>query len=750
MGIEVVDIIEESKTRYLTYALSVVSSRAIPDVRDGLKPVQRRIIYAMLKNLSLLPSKNFRKSAAVVGEVLGRYHPHGDAACYEAMVRMAQDFSLRYPIVEGQGNFGSLDGDGAAAYRYTEARLREIAIELLGDIDSNTVTFRDNFDQTTLEPTVLPSRVPNLLMNGASGIAVGMATSIPPHNLSELCDALELLITTPDVPDTKIFQVIKGPDFPTACEILNTKEELREMYSTGRGSVRMRATWHLETEKPKGARNERRQIVFDSIPYGVDKSVIVEKIADVVVSKKINQVEDVRDESTEEIRIVLEVSQDAEIDKILAFLFKSTPLQSNFPVNLTVLVPSANKLSGRDKCQPMLLGLRAILEEFVLFRIEVVTKKLIFEKEQLEERVHVLQGVASIIDVLDKVIQEVRKSSSRGDAIERLQKVFKLSEKQAMFIVDLRVYQLTRTHLEEVISELEAKEKRISQIIAILGSDSKLRKEITTDLARIKSSYGDKRLCKVVTQYEVLEVSEADLVQDEEVYVIVTKDGWVKRIKSTNDPSGTRLRDGDSILFSAIASSKDTLTLFTSHGMAYSTDVFSISSTSGYGEPMQKIFKCSDGEVVISGKVTKENSKSEKLLFYSNQGIGYIGELKDCLSSKKAGKRVMRLKDGDLMRGVSSVGSGMLVLVSKNAYCLCIIESEAPELSIGAKGVQLIRPSKDDILVSVVSKKKSESIEIIHTKGEFEIKLSSFTIGKRGNKGDKIPQKRIGEIEVVK
>lgn len=745
MGIEVVDIIEESKTRYLTYALSVVTSRAIPDVRDGLKPVQRRIIYAMLKNLSLLPSKNFRKSAAVVGEVLGRYHPHGDAACYEAMVRMAQDFSLRYPIVEGQGNFGSLDGDGAAAYRYTEARLREIAIELLGDIDSNTVAFRDNFDQTTSEPVVLPSRVPNLLMNGASGIAVGMATSVPPHNLSELCDALELLITTPDVSDTKIFQVIKGPDFPTGCEILNTKEELRDMYSTGRGSIRMRATWKIEKEKPKGARNERTQIIFDSIPYGVDKSVIVEKIADVVVSKKITQVEDVRDESTEEIRIVLEVSQDAEIEKILGFLFKSTPLQSNFPVNLTVLAPS-----GPERTQPMLLGLRAILEEFILFRIEVITKKLTFEKEQLEERVHVLQGVASIIDVLDKVIQEVRKSSSRGDAIERLQKVFKLSEKQAAFIVDLRVYQLTRTHLEEVISELEAKEKRISQILAILGSDTKLRKEITTDLARIKKDFGDKRQCKVVTQYEVLEVTEADLVQDEEVYVIVTKDGWMKRIKANNDPSGTRLREGDSILFSAIASSKDTLTLFTSQGMAYSTDVYSLSATSGYGEPMQKIFKCNDGEVVIDARITKEKDAPKMLLYFSRSGIGYIGSSADCITNKKAGKRIMRLKDGDLMQGIAETGKGILALLSRSAYCLCLMESEVPVLSVGAKGVQIMRPGKDDILCAAVSKTKKESLEIVHDKGAVEVPVSSFTLGKKGNKGDKVPQKRIGAVEVVR
>jgi DNA gyrase subunit A len=745
VGIEVVDIIEESKTRYLTYALSVVTSRAIPDVRDGLKPVQRRIIYAMLKNLSLLPSKNFRKSAAVVGEVLGRYHPHGDAACYEAMVRMAQDFSLRYPIVEGQGNFGSLDGDGAAAYRYTEARLREIALELLGDIDSETVLFRDNFDQTTSEPVVLPSRVPNLLMNGASGIAVGMATSVPPHNLSELCDALELLVTTPDAPDSKIYQCIKGPDFPTGCEILNTKEELKDIYSTGRGSIRMRATYHIEKEKPKGARNEQTLIVFDSIPYGLDKSSIVEKIADVVISKKITQVEDVRDESTEVIRVVLELSQDAEVDKILAYLFKSTPLQSNFPVNLTVLVPS-----GPGKTQPMLLGLKAILEEFILFRLEVIQKKLEYEKFHLEERVHVLKGVASIIDVLDEVIKEVRKSASRSDAVSRLQKVFSLSEKQAQFIVDLRVYQLTRTHLEEVVAELSDKEKRIAEILAILGSDTALRKEVTTDLSRIRKIYGDKRISKIVSQYELLEVSEADLVQDEEVYVIVTKDGWIKRIKSSNDPSGTRLREGDAILFSAIANSKDVLTLCTSQGMAYSIEVYSVSATSGYGEPMQKVFKCNDGEIVVDAFIQKEKEESRELLFYTRGGLGYIGNSADCVSIKKAGKRLIRLKEGDTLSGITTVHKGMLALVTRQAYCLCLMDSEIPRLSIGAKGVQLVRPGKDDVLTGAVFKKRKESMLLVHSKGEAQVPLSSFTMGKRGNKGDKVPQKRLGAVEVVR
>ncbi|HMO18267.1 MAG TPA: DNA topoisomerase 4 subunit A [Oligoflexia bacterium] len=746
MSVEIVDIIEESRSRYLTYALSVVTSRAIPDVRDGLKPVQRRIIYAMLKNLSLLPGKNYRKSAAVVGEVLGRYHPHGDAACYEAMVRMAQDFSLRYPLVDGQGNFGSLDGDGAAAYRYTEAKLRELAIELLGDIDSNTVSFRENFDQTTEEPVVLPSRIPNLLMNGATGIAVGMATSIPPHNLVELCDALEALVSNPDISDSKIHQLIKGPDFPTACEILNSKQEMKELYSTGRGAIRMRATWHLETTKPKGMRNERRSIVFDSIPYGVDKSVLVEKLADVIISKKITQIEDVRDESTEEIRIVLDLAHEAEEEKILAYLFKSTQLQCNFPVNLTALVPSGSTGMGR----PVLLSLRSMLEEFVLFRLQVIRNKLEFERLSLEERVHVLKGVSLVLDVLEEVIREVRKSSSRGDAVSRLVKMFSLTQKQAEFIVDLRVYQLTRTHLEEVISELAEKEARVHEILRILSNDSALRKEVTDDISRIKKQFGDKRRSRIVSDFEIIEVSEVDLIQDEEVYVIVTKDAWLKRIKSSNDPAGTRLRDGDSILFSGIANSRDILTLYTNLGMSYSVEVFNLTSTSGYGEPMQKIFKCADGENVVCALLHRGGVRSGEVLVYSSGGVGYIGELQDTISIKKGGKRIIRLRDGDTFSGIVPVSKKQIVaFVTNSGYCLCVLESEIPRLGLGSKGVHLIKLSKGDELVGASTKGREDQLEIFHSKGKTELAVRSFTIGKRGNKGDKIPVARIGKVSKV-
>ncbi len=392
MAVVDVELLEESQQRYLIYALSVVSSRALPDVRDGLKPVQRRILYAMLNNLGLGPDKHHRKSAAVVGEVLARYHPHGDSACYEAMVRMAQDFNFRYPLVDGQGNFGSLDGDSAAAYRYTEARLTKLAIEIIGDIWQDTVAERDNFDQTVKEPVVLPARVPNLLINGASGIAVGMATAIPPHNLNEVIKALLVLLEDPSASDAKVCSPIKGPDFPTGCSILNSRSELKDIYETGRGAIRMRGDYKIEA----GSRG-KRLIVINSIPYSVDKSNLVERIADLIIQRKVPQLTDVRDESTDEIRVVLELGPDADADKAMAYLFKHTPLQQNFNVNLTALIPTDNPHVGR----PALCSLRQMLQYFVDFRIDVSKLKLSFEKRKLEERVHLLEGLIVILDALD-------------------------------------------------------------------------------------------------------------------------------------------------------------------------------------------------------------------------------------------------------------------------------------------------------------------------------------------------------------
>ncbi|MCL4146283.1 UNVERIFIED_CONTAM: hypothetical protein GTU68_017526, partial [Idotea baltica] len=736
-----VDLSDESRTRYLTYALSVVSSRALPDVRDGFKPVQRRILYAMLKDLRLGPDKHFRKSAAVVGEVLARYHPHGDSACYEAMVRMAQDFSLRYPLVHGQGNFGSLDGDSAAAYRYTEAKLRPIAVEAIGDIGQETVAERDNFDQTVKEPVVLPSRIPNLLMNGAAGIAVGMATAIPPHNLRDLVSALLLLIEEPDTANKKLVSKVKGPDFPTACLILNSKEELEDIYSTGRGPIRMRGV-HV-VEKIKRGKVSKPAVVISAIPYNVDKAQLVEKIADLIIARKVPQLVDVRDESTDIVRIVLELADRADAEKAMAYLFKHTPLQQNFNVNLTALVPTENPMVGR----PTLLSLKEMLQHFIDFRIEVTRCKLLFEKNKLDERLHLLEGLLCVIDVLDEVIAIVRKSDGRSDAAQKLQKRFKLSELQAFFIVDLRIYQLSRTNVDEVQDELNEKLKRVRAIEKILKSKKLLRAEVSRDLNRVVEEYGDPRKSVIEHKFQELQVDEASYIEHEQVHVVITSDGWTKRIRNTNDPQTTRLREGDSIFFTREVSTADTLLLFTSAGNVFGVQVLNIISTNGYGEPVQKLFQFGDGEQIVAallqgagGDVGQaELFKNREMLFYTEKGYGFRYDIAGLGVTTRKGKRVARLGKEDVLSGVIDVPQKLVLAVSSQGYGSLFIKDEITILSGAGRGVQLVKLPNDDSLVAVASCAKKDVVKLEVEGGKpRDVECKALTIGSRAKRGNKV------------
>ena len=736
MAIIDVELSAESQTRYLTYALSVVSSRALPDVRDGLKPVQRRILYAMANNLNLTPERGYRKSAAVVGEVLARFHPHGDSACYDAMVRMAQDFSLRYPLVDGQGNFGSLDGDAAAAYRYTEARLTNFAMEVIGDIGQGTVVERDNFDQTTLEPVVLPSRVPNLLVNGASGIAVGMATAIPPHNLRDVVKALLLLIETPEATDAKLISAVKGPDFPTGCLILNTPQELREIYTTGKGAVRMRSSYKMEKE-PRG----KEKIIITSIPYAIDKSALVEKIADLIIARKVPQLVDVRDESTDEVRIVLELATGADAEKALAYLFKQTTLQHNFNVNLTALIPSTNPHAGR----PQLLGLREMLQHFLDFRVEVTRSKLLFEKGKLDDRIHVLEGLVKIFDVLDEVIEIVRKSDGRSDAAARLQKRFGLTERQALFIVDLRIYQLSRTSVDEIVTELKEKSARVAEIVRILASEALLKGEVATDLKRVVDEFGDARRSEIVNEFEEPEFDKEDFVQHEQVHVVVTQEGWMKRIRTSNDPSTTRMREGDSLFYTAEADTRDMLVVFSNLGNVYGVPVFDLAATPGFGEPVQKILKFADNEQILSLRVVKREqldtggSALPDLFIYSARGFGFRVGMDQIVSAKRSGKRLMKLSDGDTVQGVVNADKQFVFLISAMGYGLHFLTSEVPKLNTGAKGVFLQKLPEEDKLVGAVSVGKGAKLTVTLEQGSpKELELSSMTIMTRARRGDKL------------
>lgn len=750
---------QESRDRYLTYALSVVSGRALPDVRDGLKPVQRRILYAMLQNLNLKPSNSHRKSAAVVGEVLARFHPHGDVACYEAMVRMAQNFSLRYPLIDGQGNFGSLDGDNAAAYRYTEAKLRELALEVVGEIDQETVPFRDNFDSTVVEPIVLPSRVPNLLINGATGIAVGMATSIPPHNLRDTIKALVELSKDPELTTSKLTGFIKGPDFPTGCNILNSQKELVEMYETGRGSVRMRGEWEIE-EQARG----KQCIVITSIPYAVNKSTLVERIASLIVDRKVPQLVDVRDESTDEVRVVLELASGADAEVAMAYLYKNTPIESNFAVNLTALVPVEGGAT-----RPELLSLKACLQNFLAFREEVTEKRLIFERKQLQERIHILEGLCIIYDALDEAIKIVRKSDGRSDAAEKLQGRFKLSEIQSFAVVDMRIYQLSRTNIDEIRKELADKEKRVKEIDKILKSKDAIQQIVREDLEAIGEKYGDKRRSKLIKDNVDIEFDESQYVVQEDVYAIVSVDGWIKRIRRTNDLSSTRMREGDSILAAHALTNLDSVALFTNFGTLFVVKVSDFPASSGYGNPIQKVLKFKDGERIVAsfgigtggaastgpaqGELALGGAPSatafpdrslrdgETYVLVGHQGTGFALTLTEVSQTKRIGRRVMKLREGEYLAAVEQLAP-MMVFVTQDGSGLAIAKDEIPVRDSAAVGVALMGVREDDTLVACCgtssTKMKGTLLLALKSGKTKDVPLSEVTKGHRALKGTKV------------
>src|SRR5213593_1950160 len=585
---------EEARRRYLNYALSVITSRALPDVRDGLKPVQRRIVYGMFHDHRLTHEAKYQKCAKVVGTIMGQYHPHGDVAIYDALVRMAQDFSLRYPLVDGHGNFGSLDGDSAAAMRYTECRLAPLSNEMLAEIEQTTVPFRPNYDGTKTEPVVLPARIPNLLINGTTGIAVGMATNIPPHNLGEVCTALLKLLDNEDIGNAQLCRYIKGPDFPTGGQVLNSQEELKEIYKTGSGSVRLRGTWDIGPET-----RSTKTIYIDSVPYMVNKAQLVERIADIVIGRKLPQLLDVKDLSTEDVRIALELKKDADEKMIMAYLFKHTPLQINFAVNLTCLIPTENPEVGR----PERLDLKQILWHFLHFRLEVVTKRLEHELAALRKRIHILEGFEAVFDALDEIIRLIRKSDGKADAAQKIMKRFALDADQTDAILELKIYRLARLEILIIRNELDEKRKRARQIGGLLKDEDSRWKMVRTELEDIQKTYGDpkldKRRTRIESDTEEPEYKPDDFIVEEDNVVIVSRDGWVKRQREVKDLSTTRLREGDAVLAAFAGSTRATCVFFSNFGVAYTSRIIDVPASTGYGEPIQKQFKLKDGEKIV-------------------------------------------------------------------------------------------------------------------------------------------------------
>ncbi len=585
-----VTLADATRTRYLNYALSVITSRALPDVRDGLKPVQRRILYAMGADLANRSDGRYVKSAAVVGEVIKSYHPHGDQSIYDALVRMAQSFSLRYPLIDGYGNFGSIDGDPPAAMRYTECRVMPIAEELLAELGQDTVEFRPNYAATVDEPEVLPARVPNLIVNGATGIAVGMATNIPPHNIREVIEALLLLVADRETTLDRIMEVLPGPDFPTGGVLVATPQELLDVYARGNGSLKVRGTWERDASKPS--------IVWvTSIPYTVQKDPLVEKIGDLISRGQIPQLVNVKDLSTDEIRIQLELAPGTSADAAMAYLYKNTALQTNFGVNLTCLLPA----EGAAVPVPARLDLRSILLQFLDFRLQVVTRRLDFERRNLEKKIHILEGFAILFDNLDEAIRIIRDSDGKADALPKLCDRFGLTETQSDAILETKLHRLGKLEILDILTDLEKARTRLAEIEALLADESRRWRIVGDELTEVGEAYGDARRTKIEAESAAaaIEFRHEDYIVDEDAWVIVSRDGWIKRQKSFTEIAGIRVRDEDALGWVVRCRARQSVTFFSSRGVAYTMRANEIALTTGHGDPVQKFFQFEDGERIV-------------------------------------------------------------------------------------------------------------------------------------------------------
>ncbi len=745
---------EAAQARYLNYALSVITSRALPDVRDGLKPVQRRILYTMWQQ-NLTADAKQRKCAKVVGDVMGNYHPHGDAALYETLVRMAQPFSLRYPLVDGSGNFGSLDGDSAAAMRYTECRLARISDELLTEIDQTTVHFRPNYDGTRTEPVVLPSRLPNLMINGATGIAVGMATNIPPHNLNEVCTALIKLLDNPDLSSVQLCRYVKAPDFPTGGQILNSPEELKDIYKTGSGAIRLRGTWE-EGPVTRGGKT----IYITSIPYTVNKAALVERIAEVALSRKLPPLVDVKDISTEDVRIALELKKDADEKMVMAYLYKHTPLQTSFIVNLTCLVPTdGNPEIGR----PERLDLHQMLWHFLHFRLEVVTKRLEHELAALKKRVHILEGFEKVFDALDEILKIVRKSEGKPDAAQQIIKRFGLDADQTDAILELKIYRLARLEILIIRKELEDKRRRMRQITALLKDEPGRWGVVRIELEEMQKKYGDARRSTLASDAGEAEYTAEDFIVEEDNVVIVSRDGWVKRQKEVKDVAATRVREGDAVMAALPGSTRASVVFFSNFGVAYTARIADVPASTGYGEPIQRLFKLRDRERIVAalsldpravGDIRSRSAGSSDpaepppvhAVAASSDGYSLRFGLEPFVEpSTRAGRRYAKVSEPVEIVGVARVtGDETIIAATRDARALLCKVDEINFLSGPGRGVILIKliGGGDRVLGFIASVGDRDLMTVETSRGaEQTISTAKYEVTGRGGKGRELLQR---------
>lgn len=737
---------EETRKRYLSYALSVITSRALPDARDGLKPVHRRILFTMHNDLHLRPDGRYVKCARVVGEVMGKYHPHGDQSIYDALVRMGQDFSLRAPLVDGRGNFGSVDGDPAAAMRYTECKLSELAVTLLSELDRGTVPWRQSYDGQTSEPIVLPARFPNLLVNGSQGIAVGMATSIPPHNLGEVVDACVAMIDDSDISLSQIMRHIRGPDFPTGGQLLSNKRELQEVYETGQGSLKLRGEWREETPKNK---RENPRIVIKSIPYGVVRGTLVEKIAEVIIRRKLPHLLDVRDESTEETRIVLEYKKGAEPELIMAYLYRHTPLQTAVSVNLTCLVPTGQE----DVAAPRRLGLKEMLEVFLEFRLDVVTRRLEFALAKLLERIHILEGLIIVFDALDEAIRIIRRSDGKRDAARKLMRRFDLSDVQVEAILELKLYRLAKLEIRRLREELQEKLSEAARLGRLLRSEPARWKLIRAELLELETDFDDRRRTKISGATKEPEYDAEAFIVEEDAIVILTQQGWVKRQGRVTDIGATRVRDGDNVLDVTAGSTRASVAFFSSHGRCYVARIVDILATTGHGSPVHSRFKLADGERIIrmmgfdrrilEVPEAEEEPEPPYAIAVTRGGMTTRFSLRAHRDpSTRSGRRYMRLNEGDevIMVDLSEDDDDKIACATVNGHALLTTHGEIPILGGVGKGVKLIRLSAGDSVIGARSMHTmSTTLEVEKDKGgqRFEITIRR-SVTRRGGKGQQL------------
>ncbi|MEQ9406141.1 MAG: DNA topoisomerase (ATP-hydrolyzing) [Fuerstiella sp.] len=742
-NVEYVAISSETRRRYLNYALSVISSRALPDVRDGLKPVQRRILYVMYDRLRLTAASKTRKCAKICGDTTGSFHPHGTAAAYDTLVRMAQDFTLRYPLVIGQGNFGSIMGLRAAADRYTEAKLSALSEQLMNELRYRTVDMRPTYDAADEEPVVLPARYPALLVNGAQGIAVGMATSIPPHNLNEVTKASVYLIQNPDATVAQLMKYIKGPDFPLGGRIVTERTEVRKAYECGKGSFKTRGEWRFDTDGRKELKN---QLVIYSVPYLVSTGPLLSEIGDLIEARKIPQLVNVNDETNEEngLRIVLEIKSGADPEAVMAYLYRHTSLEQNFSYNATALVPAEH-----GNVVPRVLSLKEMLQHFLDFRYDTVRRRLEYQLEQLRKRIHILEGFAIIFDGLDLALKIIRASSGKKDAAQKLMDKFPLDAIQTDAILELALYKISQLEIDHIRVELKEKKAEAARIEKLLKSKTQMWKLIRSELEEVAAEFGDKRRSEFGSTDEIAEFDPSAYIVKENTNLVVTTDGWVKRVNSLQSVEKTRVREGDSVLTVLPGSTLDNAVFFSSDGVAFTVPLDQLPVSSGYGEPIAKHARLGDGASVVSAITTDprfveavdENSQEWGHLLLVGTRRGQVLTIpfhNFRTPSTKSGRKYCRLRAGDAVVYCQLITDAETVFfASAHGRILHFALADVPMLTSAGKGVRGIKLDADDHLLGVVQlSRPSDCLRVINSNGkELVFGQQKYQVSSRGGRG---------------